>query len=250
MKKQQILQLAEEIVQEEIRKGSLIKYKNVLSVVPSTLNATIIDSNKIHKVIENSLTSNNIFNRFFNMFGVQVINKEKTINRLVDSVSNTTDDTVENSEDSSGRLLALNSEEYAKSIACVAQQLAELEDKTTASCDAEKKRGNDLFFKHENLLNEHKELKQSVEANNQLIAQRVQYILSLKEKDSAMINEQLIELLKDINIEVYWDSEDTHLTDAAMFSEYTTTDDALTGTKPCLVNNGTVYLKGVRFIKK
>lgn len=107
-----------------------------------------------------------------------------------------------------------------------------------------------MFDKYEELERKYNQLKRDAEINEKLIAERIQYILSLKGKDAVSDSEQLIELLKDLSIDVYWDCSNVPLTDGEMFTEYVIEDEALVGTKPCLVRNGIVYVKGLRLIKK
>ena len=89
-----------------------------------------------------------------------------------------------------------------------------------------------------------------METNEKMIAERIQYILSDSGKDVVSDNRQLIELLKDLNIEVYWDDDGASFSDSAMFTEYVVDDEVYVGTKPCLIRNDSVFVKGVRFIKK
>ena len=147
------------------------------------------------------------------------------------------------------RWLTLNPKEFKAIVAKISQRLFELESQANQAYDDEKKRGDDLFGKYEKLTKEYNELKYNMETNEKLIAERIQYILSLGGKAAAPDNEQLIELLKDMNIEIYWDSSDAPLTDAAMFTEYAVDEESMTGVKPCLVRNGSVYVKGIRLIK-
>lgn len=250
MKKTDMIEFAEGVVQEEIRKGNIIKNKDVLNLMPEVVNTVTIDRTKMREAVETCLSSKNPFNSLLNAFGIQIINKEKAVNKLVDTAVEESDVCFNFDNEHNCGLLSLNPEEYTKAIEKVAQKLSELESKTDNEYTEEKQRGDELFIKHEQLLKEHSELKQSAENNEKLIAQRIQYILSINSKEDVAVNEQLIELLRDINIEVYWDSNDTSFTNAAMFTEFAINDDSITGTKPCLVRDGSVYVKGVRFIKK
>ena len=83
-----------------------------------------------------------------------------------------------------------------------------------------------------------------------MIAERIQYLLFLGGKEAVSENEQLIELLRDLNIDVYWDCNDAVLTDSAMFTEYMVDDETMAGIKPCLVRNNSVFIKGMRLQKK
>lgn len=250
MENQKVIQFVEQVVTEEIRKGNLVKSKDVLTMLPDLIDTVHIDRKKMRGSIEQCLSTSNPVNAILKLFGVQVIKKEKAITKLLNSSSEQGDVSVQIDDSYAKRWLTLNPTQFRSIVEKIAQKLFELETQANQTYDDEKKRGDELFGKYEKLLKEHNELKYSTKTNEKLIAERIQYILSLTGKDAASDNEQLIELLKDLNIEVYWDSADAPFVDAAMFTEYAIDDEALASTKPCLIRNDSVFVKGMRFIKK
>ncbi len=250
MENQKVMQFVEEVVTEEIRKGNLVKSKDVLNMLPELIDTVHIDRKKMRGSIEQCLSTSNPLNAVFKLFGVQLIKKEKTINSLLNSSSEQNDVSVRIDDSYAKRWLTLNPKAFRASVQKIALKLYELETQANQAYDDEKKRGDELFVKYEKLLKEHNELKYSTETNEKLIAERIQYVLSLTGKAASSDNEQLIELLKDLNIEVCWDSADAPFADAVMFTEYSVDDEALASTKPCLIRNGSVFVKGMRFTKK
>lgn len=250
MENQKVMQFVEEVVKDEIRKGNLIKSKDVLSMLPEVIDTVHIDRKRMRLSIEQCLTTKNPINALLKLFGVQLIKKEKIINNLLNSSTDPSDVSVQIDDSYAKRWLTLSTKEFKAVVEKIAQKLYELESQANATYDDEKKRGDDLFSKYEKLSKEHNDLKYSSDANEKMIAERIQYILSLTGKEMTPNNEQLVELLKDLNIEVYWDSNDAPLTDVAMFTEYTIDNENLASTKPCLIRNGSVYVKGMRFLKK
>ncbi len=250
MENQKVMQFVEDAVKEEIRKGDLVKSKDVLSMLPELIDTVHIDRKKLRNSVDQCLKTKNPVNALLKLFGVQLIRKEKTIYNLLNSSLDQSDVSVQIDESYAKRWLTLNPKEFKAVVGKIAQKLYELESQANEAYDDEKKRGDDLFSKYEKLSKEHNDLKYSSDANEKLIAERIQYILALTGKESTPNNEQLVELLKDLNIEVYWDSNDAPLTDAAMFTEYTIDTETPASTKPCLIRNGSVYIKGMKFIKK
>lgn len=250
MENQKVMQFVKEVVTEEIRKGNLVKSKDVLAMLPELIDTVHIDRRKMRSSIEQCLSTANPLNAILKLFGVQLIKKEKTITRLLNSSSEENGVSIQVDDSYAKRWLTLNPKEFRAIVEKIAQKLFELETQANQAYNEEKQRGDELFEKYENLMKEHSELKYSTETNEKLIAERIQYILSLTCKDAVSDNEQLIELLKDLNIEVYWDSAEAPFTDAAMFTEYVVDDEAHAGIKPCLVRNDSVFVKGIRFIRK
>lgn len=250
MENQKIMRFVKEVVTEEIRKGNLVKSKDVLAMLPELIDTVHIDRKKMRGSIEQCLSTANPLNAVLKLFGVQLIRKEKTITSLLNSSSEQNDVSVQVDDSYAKRWLTLNPKEFRAIVGKIAQKLFELETQANQTYDDEKMRGDELFEKYEKLLKEYNELKYCSETNEKLIAERIQYILSLTGQDSASDNEQLIELLKDLNIEVYWDSANAPFTDAAMFTEYIIDDEALASTKPCLIRSDSVFVKGIRFIEK
>lgn len=249
MENEKVMQFVKEVVTEEIRKGNLVKNKDVLIMLPELIDTVHVDRKKMQGSIEKCLSTKNPLNAVLTLFGVQLVKKERIIS-LLDSSSEQNDVSVQVDDSYAKRWITLNPKEFRAIVEKIAQKLFELETQAYQTYDDEKKRGDELFEKYEKLLKEHNELKYSTETNEKLIAERIQYILSLTGKNAISDNEQLIELLKDLNIEVYWDGAEAPFTEAAMFTEYVVEDEAHAGTKPCLVRNDSVFVKGMKFIKK
>lgn len=250
MENQEVMQFAKEVVTAEIRKGNLVKGKEILNMLPELMATVHIDWKKMRSSIEQCLSTTNPLNAVLKLFGVQLIKKEKIITSLLNSSLEENGVSIQVDNSHAERWITLNPNEFKAIVETIAQKLFELETQANQKYDEEKRRGDELFGKYEKLSKEHNELKYSAETSEKLIAERIQYILSLTGKDTVSDNTQLIELLKDLNIEVYWDSAEAPFTDAAMFTEYVVDDEVHTGTKPCLVRNDSIFVKGLRFINK
>ena len=250
MKKTSVMELTRKVVTDEIRKGKLVKSKDVLTMLPSLIDAVHVDETKLRGSIEQCLVNSSPLNSLLNLFGVQLINKETILSQLSDSAEKQNSVSVRLDNSYAERWFALDSAKFQAIVEEIAERLFELETQANQSYDEEKSRGDALFDKYENLLKEHNTLKYSAEANEKMVAERIQYILSVSGPDAVSDNEQLIELLKDLNIEVYWSSAEAPFTDTAMFTEYYVQDADLATVKPCLVRSNLVYVKGMRFVQK
>ncbi|MCI6996188.1 MAG: hypothetical protein MR936_05170 [Eubacterium sp.] len=243
-------QIVENVVQAELRKGKLIKGRDVLLALPSLIDAVQIDKKRMRISLERCMKSKDPFNALLNAFGIQLIKKERIIDELIGSGESNEDVTVEIEDSLANRWITLKQDELVPAVEQIAQKLCELEEQANQDYDREKQRGDELFDKYEKLLKEYNELRYNSDTNERMIAERIQYLLFLGGKEAVSENEQLIELLRDLNIDVYWDCNDAVLTDSAMFTEYMVDDETMAGIKPCLVRNNSVYIKGMRLQKK
>ncbi len=249
MENQKISRLAVEIVKEEIRKGRLIESKDVLEMLPEIIDAVYVNKNRLRAAIEHCLSTRNPFNSILNLFGIQVVKKEKIINNLSNYGADPDDISVTIDDSYAKQWLTIDSKEFKNIVEKIAQKLYKIEEQANQNRDEEKKRGDELFDKYEKLKQEYGDLKHKTETNEKTIAERIQYILSLGGEASVSDNKDFIEILRDLDIDVFWDSNNAPFTDAEMFTEYAN-DQASANMKPCLIRGDSVYVKGVRIIKK
>ncbi len=250
MENQKVKQFTEDVVKDEIRKGNLIKSKDILAMLPELIDTIHINKDKMSDSIEKCLSFKNPLNRLLKLFGVQLINKEKTINCLMRSETDYSDVSVKIDNSYAEHWITLDKGEFKRVIEKISQKLYDLETQANLSYDNEKKRGDVLFDKCEKLTREYNQLKYDTETSEKLIAEKIQYMLSLGKGEASSENKQLVELLKDMGIEVFWDCKDSPMTDAAMFTEYEVDNEEMTGAEPCFIKDGTVYVKGIRRVKK
>lgn len=246
MGNQKVRQAAEEAVKEEIRKGNLIKSRDVLLILPELIDTICINTKKVRSTVAKSLDSNTLLS----LFGITVVKRNKVIDSLVDSGADYEDVAIEIDDSYVKQWIALNPREFRTVMEKIAAKLYELEDQANQSYNEEKRRGDKWFDKYEKLTREYDEFKDNTDKTERLVAERIQYILSLNGKEAVSENEQLIELLKDMGISAYWDSNGAPMTEAAMFTDYAAEDEAMAGMRPCLVKGDSVYVKGIRLIKK
>lgn len=243
-------QKVSETVREEIRKGRLVKSNDVLSILPELIDSIYIDKNQLKEGAENCLGSNNPFNAVLKLFGLQVIKKEKMLEGLINPEDEYADASIEINDDEANlylkKWLVCNSEQLENAVEKIADKLYEIESQASSEFNEKKNRANDLYDQLEKKTNDYDQLKRNFDTQEKNIAEGIQYML-VQDSESDT-NKQLVDLLRDVmEIEVHWDSENSELSDATMFTIYKTDEVAKTS-KPCLVRNGKVFIKGVRFV--
>lgn len=246
MENQNFKKSVEEVIKEEIRKGKLIKSKDILELLPEVTDTVQIDCKKMRRSIEQCLSAKNPVNSFLNLFGVQLVNMDKGFNNLLNPEHRDVSIKIDNSR--VRQWLMINSERFKSVVEKISYELYNLETEANEKFSMEKEDRERLFFENKSLKDECNGLKSYIADKEEQVARRIQKFLSVSGKEAVSQNEELIELLSDLDIEVHWDCSNTSLTDAAMFNEFTTDiKSKLNEMMPCLIRNGSVYLKGVRY---
>ena len=248
MKNQSLKPVMQEMVREELRKGNLIKTKDILEMLPDVIDTVQLDKTEMRDAFEDCLATSNPINAILKLFGLQIIKKEKTIDSLVNS-GYAEDISIQEEGDEPSTWVVVDPTAFQAFMESMSQKLAELENRTREELEVAQARGDSLFDKHEKLTKVHNTLKAQMDANEKLIAERIQYMLFVNGAAESDTNKQLIEMLDDLGIEVYWDSTDAPFAAAAMFAELRVDDASAIGTKPCLARNGEVYIKGLRLVQ-
>lgn len=233
-------ELIMEIIKNEIRKGNLSGGKDVLLILPELLETVELNQKRLKAGMEKCIDSRNPLNGILNMFGLQIINKDETMNSLVIDIN----------DDDAKKWISADEGEVKQVVEKISARLYEVELEAAEKYNAEKQRGDELFDKYNRLENEYSALRAKRDIQEKMIVGRIQQMLAENGKEAIQENDQLVELLKDINIEVYWDALEISLSDAEMFTEYKVDGDIETPylTKPCLVRDGKVFEKGVRLV--
>lgn len=248
MKNQSLKPVMQEMVREELRKGSLIKTKDILEMLPDVIDTVQLDKTEMRDAFEDCLATSNPINAILKLFGLQIIKKEKTLDNLVNSGC-AEDISIQEEGDEPSTWVVVDPTAFQAFMESMSQKLAELENRTREELEAAQARGDSLFGKYEKLVKEHEALKGQMEANERMIAERIQYMLFVNGAAESDANKQLSEMLENLQIEVYWDSTDAPFAAAAMFAELHVDDASAIGTKPCLARNGEVYIKGLRLVQ-
>lgn len=229
-----------EIVKDEIRKGNVSEGKDVLLILPELLETVELNQKLLKAGMEKCMDSRNPFNGILKMFGLQIINKDEAMNSLVIDIN----------DEHAKKWISADEGEVKQVVEKISARLYEMESEAAEKYNAARQRGDELFDKCNRLEKEYSALRAKRDIEEKMIAERIQQMLAEKGKEAIQENDPLVELLKDINIEVYWDALEIGLSDAEMFTEYKVDADVESPylTKPCLVRDGKVFEKGVRLV--
>ncbi|MBQ9116960.1 MAG: hypothetical protein IJY04_08040 [Clostridia bacterium] len=248
MKIRKIQQSADDIVCGEISSGGMMKGNAILKLLPELLATVYVDRETMREALERCLSTQNPINAILKLFGLQIIRREKTFALILETEQKNGCGPVSD-KDFGVDWLRVDGEALGEKIEVISEILREQEKAARQVSEEEKNARVTLLEKLYRIEKKYNELKHDSDIKDLLIAQRVHYLLSLFGRDNGAYTEQLVELLKELDIEVYWECDGAPFTDAAMFAVYNTDDEGMLGVKPCLVKDGAVYVKGIRVEK-
>lgn len=133
MENQKVMQFVEDIVKEEIRKGNVVKNRDVLSMLPEVIDALHINKKEIRSSIEQCPGS--LLKNALNVIGIQVIKKDTVL---------------EMAESHAERWITLNPREFKAIVQRISQKLYELESQANQKYDEEKKAGMSCLINMKN----------------------------------------------------------------------------------------------------
>lgn len=205
-----------------------------------------IDKEAVKRVITEELNkkTKNPFNALLGIFGLRVVNAkdpEKSFGFIAEDEFGAADLL------SSKSLLKLN-ENFDGICEKIADSLSLMEKSVSSNSE---ELGN-VFKQLDKKSCELNQIKTDYNTQRQEILERTQYILSITgenvEKDS--VAEQVVELLADIGVTVHWSEEGTEFSERVMFNHMNVRTVESRKVKPCLVADGKVVLKGLKFYQE
>lgn len=240
-----------EIVREAVRKGEITQTASVMSHIPELLSAVEIDSEYMRKRVENELNrkTGNPINAVLGLMGMRIVrtkNAAKSLGLAEEDIFTVRTDKNNRGAES---MLKINKNALGSVSEKMVQKLADVEK--TAREDRQKSRDDisKVFAELDKATRECSQLSADLAGQRNAIMERAQYMLSLMGEQSAEseIGRQIIEMLEDIGVIVYWTSENAPFADSAMFTELKCDDPQQHHMKPCLASSDAVLIKGIRF---
>lgn len=245
MDNQQISTKVLEILREEKRGGQIFRTADILDVIPEVISSIRLDRQQLYDRIDEALHSGlRPLNAILGLFGLCAVRQDEAL-LLIQSDA-------EDGPKNLDTLLKLDESALAAAIHRLAVLLTELEARTAQTEDEQVNQINALIGQLEQ--EDQKIARLQTESRYRLgaAADRVQYMLSLlgPEDRESPLSSQLYELLADLSITAYWTAEGAPATETAMFT--TLRLDQVNGRKmkPCLMHNGEILAKGVRFMEE
>lgn len=251
MKKQEIRQKAAEVVRDAVRDSNLVRTAELLNQVPEMLECIELDRGHILQCVNAELRrrSSNPFNALLGVFGLRIVSTTSTMRHVADRLDMAEPQRVQvMSGEADEALVRLNAERLQQSLNGMIASLAKLE-KEQNQRDAEgRDRDSLLHSELDKSTREAEQLRVDLTGQRKMVADRLQYMLSLCADDpESPVAQQVAELLEDMDIQVYREGQEAPFAEDAMFTVLTVGPGERRRGKPCLVYGGQILCKGLKF---
>ena len=252
MKKQELILKAGEITKDVIRGGNVDGPADVLELVPETLSSVVVDRGYIKSCIERELNRStaNPINALLKLIGLRIVRTRAEIDGLSDAI--TEGRGVELRQSGNGDLdsfLMLDADVLRSAIMKMADALSRTERERCEEREAEREKYELAHGELTRASARAEQLTADLADIRKTVAERAQYMLGHAGQGASSPEiDQLLELLDDLDMKVYWDASQAPFTESSMFSVLKVPD--LTGRRPrpCVVWSGTVLAKGLKFV--
>lgn len=253
MNKLNMKQKAIEVAREAGRQTGLTQSADIMNHVPVLIESVEIDSEYIRQRVETELNrkTSNPINALLRLMGLRIVSTRRATEELglEEEPSYTIGFDARNGHTES--MLKLNEEKLVAASSQMAASLFAVEDSCREEHRKLKEQGTAAFGALDQKNQECAQLSADLLGQKNAVMEHAQYMLSLLGRDvDSPIAEQLTEMLEDIGVRVYWDSEGAPFSKGAMFTELKCENPAARRMKPCLADEETVLMKGLCFIAK
>jgi len=240
MNRQEMNQMALDIVREEKRGSGIVSTAGVMDQVASVLTAVEVDRKYMKSCVGKALSSvsGNPLNAILGLVGLKVIRKDADIKIFEgESAGNELDS-----------MLRIDEKAFRPMVARMASDLAAYEKEVDEDRADKVNRINDMVTKLDAQDQAIRQLKAEAKSQLQTVADRIQYMLCVlgPDKSDNALAEQLSELMEDLEIRAVWDTDGASAHAEDMFIELRTADVEKHKMKPCLIRRGEVIAKGLK----
>lgn len=253
MNKKQMKQKTVEIVREAARKNGISQTTDIMNCVPEVTGAVEIDSEYIRRKVEAELNkkTGNPLNMLLGLMGLRIVNTHRTAEELGPEKDAAYSIDFCEKNDNLESMLKINEGKLAATSKKIAAALSAVEAGIRDERKKNKEQSTVIFGELDRKTRECGQLSADLAGQKTAVMERTQYMLSLLGKDSdSPILGQLMEMLDDIGVKVHWDTEEVQFSDSAMFTELKCEDPESRHMKPCLANEDSVLIKGIRFVPR
>lgn len=244
MSQMKIKHKAEQVVREAARNRKISETADVLYAVPELMDAVEIDTERLQEKAWEELNRKTVnpINALLRLMNLRIINTRKTAEVLL------LEDGEEVRTDS---MLRLNTSKLDQAAKKLTGTLEDIEKRQREERRQSREQSSTVFTELDRKTRECAQLQADMKGQQEAVMDHAQYMLSLMGKeDDSPVARQLVEMLEDIGIAVWWEAADVPFTESAMFTEIVCDDPENRRGKPCLTNEAGVALKGVRFVRK
>lgn len=217
-----------------------------LNQIADVVECVEIDQEKLkNKIIEElRKKSNNPFNALLQLLGLRMVN----INNPEKSFGCVSYDKYDGASAFTFKDLLKLNDRFDRTYENIADSLVVVE-KSLEARNGDLEKALKMLDKKSSEFNN---LKVEYEHQRQEILERAQYILSVageNTEDDSLV-EQVVEMLADIGVTVFWSVEGADFSERVMFDCYKVRSTEDKKVKPCFVADGKVVLKGLKFISE
>jgi len=253
MNKLTMNQKVTEILQEAARQKDISMTTDVMGCIPDLIESVEIDSEYIRKKVETELNkkTGNPINALLKLMGLRIVRTRMISDELGlgDAESFTID--FEETDENQESMLKIDPEKLALSSGKMAATLAAVEAGIYDERRKYKEQGGVVFGELDKKTQECNQLSADLHGQRAAVMEHTQYMLSVLGRDSdSPIAAQLVEMLEDIGVTVYWEAEQSPFSNSAMFTELKCENPESRRIKPCLANEETILMKGIRFTSR
>lgn len=253
MNKMQMKQKTVEIVRDAARQNEISQTAGIMNYLPEVIGAVEIDLDYIRRKVEAELNkkTGNPLNTLLGLMGLRIVNTRRAAEELgLEEDGSFTIDFHEKGNNSES-MLKINERKLAAASKKIAVALSVVEADIRDERKKNKEQSGVIFEELDRKTQECGQLSTDLAGQRTAVMERTQYMLSLlgRDSDSPIIG-QLVEMLDDIGVDVYWEADGAQFSDNAMFTELKCENPETRHMKPCLANKDSILIKGIRFIPK
>ncbi len=240
MQETNMKQVVTDLVGEEVRSGRVIKNADVLRYLPELAEAIHVDKMKLKGKIRDSLLEEGTYNPLnviLGIIGFRIVSEDGMADRVVSYKS---------TQDKLDSFLLVDEEKFREALARISGQLQVSEQEERDLEASVNERIMQMSLNLENVTNELNESRQELDYLRQSVAEQVQFMMAdcgSAQRESGT-GQGLEYILGALDVEAVWEAEQ----EAGMFTILKTEHPEQCRNKPCMMHEGKVLVKGLRFV--
>ena len=252
MTKQELKQQIKDVVRSTLRKeGYYSESGDVLLGLGEIVDSISVDRKRILSYVSQALNEgNNPLNAFLGLLGLRVVSPERTVQKIGSTIGE--ESRAEMIVEETGTAASFDSllrMDKEKAAAAVERMALELHEKSAAGSRTIDSIRDQMDKSHSEMERTSAELQQLRTDHQETLRQIATWAQRILVPDSGdQMTEKVMSLLEDMDISVYWTTEDSGFSPSAMFTTLRRSPSYRGRNQPCLVKDGQVLLKGMLLI--
>ena len=254
MTKQELNQQVTDMVRSTLRKeGYYSESGNVLLRIGDVVDSVSIDRKRILNHVRQALNEgHNPLNALLGLVGLRIVRPECAMREIGSTIGEESDPKVmvEETEGAASidSLLLINKEKALTAVERMALDLHEMSAAGSRTIDSIR---DQMDKSHSEMERTGAELQQLRIDHQEILRQIAAWAQRVIVPDSGdKMTENVMSLLGDMDISVYWDAEDSGFSQSAMFTTLRRSASYQGRNQPCIVKDGQILLKGTLLINE